>query len=81
MILFTVVIHGRKSEYDEAHLKNNNVEDDVLLKSDVDAINYVTPDINSIVYFADNFDSDEAYEKKLIKSSAKRSSVKAANDR
>ena len=80
MALFAVMIHGTKSEDDEAHVENDD-EEDPILKPEVDPVPYVSPDIDPSVYFADHFDSDEAYEKRWIKSSAKKDGVEAAIDR
>ena len=80
MIVFTLVIHGTKSEDDRAPVTHYD-EDDHALKPKADSITYVTPDIDPLIYPANNFDSDDAFEKKLIKSNAKQYEVKSAIDR
>ena len=85
IILFTITIPGIKSEDDEASIKTEDSGsdngDDPESQPEVDPVPYVSPDIDSSVYFADHFDSDETFEKKWIKSSAKKGGVEAAIDR
>jgi len=80
-ILFTVTIHGTKSEDDEAHVENADEDDDILKPGEVDPVPYVSPDIDPSVYLGEHFDSEEVFEKKWIKSSAKKDGVEAAIDR
>ena len=81
MILFTLTIQGTKSEDDEAHVENADEDNDVILPHEVDPVPYVSPDIDSSVYLGEHFDSEATFEKKWIKSSAKKDGVEAAIDR
>ena len=76
MIVFTVVIYSTKSKDDGAPVKQYD-EDDPILKPKVNPITYVTPDIDPLIYSANNFDSDDAFEKKLIKTNEKTNDVKS----
>ena len=70
--LFTVLmLHGIKSDDDEAHVENAD-EDDSEQKPEIETVPYVTPDIDPTVFFAEHFDSDNTFEAKWIKSSAKK---------
>ena len=79
MLLLTVAIHSSKGEDDEALVENADEESPA--KVEIDPVPYVTPDIDPSVYFAEHFDSEEAFEKKWIKSSAKKDGVESSIDR
>ena len=79
MLLLTVAIHSSKGEDDEALVENDDEESPA--KIEIDPVPYVTPDIDPSVYFAEHFDSEEAFEKKWIKSSAKKDGVESSIDR
>ena len=79
MLLLTVAIHSSKGEDDEALVENDDEES--TAKVEIDPVPYVTPDIDPSVYFAEHFDSEEAFEKKWIKSSAKKDGVESSIDR
>ena len=80
MIVFTVVIHITKSEDDGVSIKYDE-EHDPTLKNKVRSVTNVTPDIDPLMYSANNFDYEDAFEKKLIKSNAKQNDVKSAINR
>ena len=68
-----IAIHTTKGEDDEVLVEN--IDDDTPETPEIDPVPYVTPDIDPSVYFAEHFDSDESFEKKWIKSSAKKDGV------
>ena len=86
IFVLVVAIHGTKGDEDDEALVENT-DDDVTSTEievevpEVDPVPYVTPDIHPSVYFAEHFDSDESFEKKWIKSSAKKDGVESAIDR
>ena len=79
ILLLTIAIHSSKGEDDEALVENTDEEH--TAKVEVDTVPYVTPDIDPSVYFAEHFDSEEAFEQKWIKSSAKKEGVESSIDR
>ena len=80
LALLAISFYGTKSEDDEAHVESENL-DDSIVQPEEDPVPYISPDIDHSVYFADHFDSDEAFEAKWIKSSAKKDGVDAGIDR
>ena len=80
LALLTISIYGTKSEDDEASVESENL-DDSIVKPEEDPVPYISPDIDHSVYFADHFDSEEAFEAKWIKSSAKKDGVDTGIDR
>lgn len=81
MLLLTLAIHSSKGEDDEALVENADEESATELPVEVETVPYVTPNIDASVYFAEHFDSEEVYEKKWIKSSAKKDGVESTIDR
>ena len=80
VLLFTLAIQNRVAEDDDVLVENDEIEE-VESKPEVDTVPYVTPDIDPSVYFAEHFDSEESFENKWIKSSAKKDGVESAIDR
>ena len=67
-----------RSEVDDDEVLVENIGDQDNSEDETperDPVPYVSPDIHHSVYFADHFDSDEAFETKWIKSSAKKDGV------
>ena len=79
-LLLTLAIQNIVAEDDDVLVENDEIEE-VESKPEVDTVPYVTPDIDPSVYFAEHFDSDESFENKWIKSSAKKDGVESAIDR
>ena len=80
VLLITLAIQNIVAEDDDVLVENDEIEE-VESKPEVDTVPYVTPDIDPSVYFAEHFDSDESFENKWIKSSAKKDGVESAIDR
>ena len=80
LLLLTLAIQNILAEDDDVLVENDEIEE-VESKPEVDTVPYVTPDIDPSVYFAEHFDSDESFENKWIKSSAKKDGVESAIDR
>ena len=80
LLLLTLAIQNILAEDDEVLVENDEIEE-VESKPEVDTVPYVTPDIDPSVYFAEHFDSEESFENKWIKSSAKKDGVESAIDR
>ena len=80
MLLLTLAIQNILAEDDDVLVENDEIEE-VESKPEVDTVPYVTPDIDPSVYFAEHFDSEESFENKWIKSSAKKDGVESAIDR
>ena len=80
LLLVTLSIQNILAEDDDVLVENDEIEE-VESKPEVDTVPYVTPDIDPSVYFAEHFDSDESFENKWIKSSAKKDGVESAIDR
>ena len=82
LLLLTLAIQSILAEDDDEVLVENDEIEEVESKPEVDTVPYVTPDIDpSAVYFAEHFDSEESFENKWIKSSAKKDGVESAIDR
>ena len=79
ILLIAVAIHSSKGDDDEALVENT--DDEPTAKPEIDPVPYVTPDIDPSVYFAEHFDSEEGFENKWIKSSAKKDGVESSIDR
>ena len=81
--LFTVLmLQGIKSEDDEAHVEYADVDDsEQKPEPEIELVPYVTPDIDPAVFLAEHFDSEDTFETKWIKSSAKKDGVDSAIDR
>ena len=80
LLLLTLAIQNILAEDDDVLVENDEIEE-VESKPEVDTVPYVTPDIDPSVYFAEHFDSEESFENKWIKSSAKKDGVESAIDR
>ena len=80
LLLLTLAIQNVLAEDDDVLVENDEIEE-VESKPEVDTVPYVTPDIDPSVYFAEHFDSEESFENKWIKSSAKKDGVESAIDR
>ena len=80
LLLLTLAIQSILAEDDDVLVENDEIEE-VESKPEVDTVPYVTPDIDPSVYFAEHFDSEESFENKWIKSSAKKDGVESAIDR
>ena len=80
LLLVTLAIQNILAEDDDVLVENDEIEE-VESKPEVDTVPYVTPDIDPSVYFAEHFDSEESFENKWIKSSAKKDGVESAIDR
>ena len=80
LLLVTLSIQNILAEDDDVLVENDEIEE-VESKPELDTVPYVTPDIDPSVYFAEHFDSDESFENKWIKSSAKKDGVESAIDR
>ena len=80
LLLLTLAIPNILAEDDDVLVENDEIEE-VESKPEVDTVPYVTPDIDPSVYFAEHFDSEESFENKWIKSSAKKDGVESAIDR
>ena len=80
LLLVTLAIQSILAEDDDVLVENDEIEE-VESKPEVDTVPYVTPDIDPSVYFAEHFDSEESFENKWIKSSAKKDGVESAIDR
>ena len=80
LLLLTLAIQNILAEDDDVLVENDEIEE-VEPKPEVDTVPYVTPDIDPSVYFAEHFDSEESFENKWIKSSAKKDGVESAIDR
>ena len=80
LLLLTLAIQNVLAEDDDVLVENDEIEE-VETIPEVDTVPYVTPDIDPSVYFAEHFDSEESFEKKWIKSSAKKDGVESAIDR
>ena len=80
VLLLTLAIQNIVAEDDDVLVENDEIEE-VESKPEVDTVPYVTPDIDPSVYFAEHFDSEESFENKWIKSSAKKDGVESAIDR
>ena len=80
LLLLTLAIQNILAEDDDVLVENDEIEE-VETKPEVDTVPYVTPDIDPSVYFAEHFDSEESFENKWIKSSAKKDGVESAIDR
>ena len=81
LLLLTFAIQSILAEDDDEVLVENDEIEEVESKPEVDTVPYVTPDIDPSVYFAEHFDSEESFENKWIKSSAKKDGVESAIDR
>ena len=79
-MLLTLAIQNILADDDDVLVENDEIEE-VESKPEVDTVPYVTPDIDPSVYFAEHFDSEESFENKWIKSSAKKDGVESAIDR
>ena len=81
LLLLTLAIQNILAEDDDVLVENDEIVE-VESIPEVDTVPYVTPDIDpSDVYFAEHFDSEESFENKWIKSSAKKDGVESAIDR
>ena len=80
LLLLTLAIQNILAEDDDVLVENDEIEE-IESKPEVDTVPYVTPDIDPSVYFAEHFDSEESFENKWIKSSAKKDGVESAIDR
>ena len=80
LLLVTLAIQNILAEDDDVLVENDEIEE-IESKPEVDTVPYVTPDIDPSVYFAEHFDSEESFENKWIKSSAKKDGVESAIDR
>ena len=80
LLLVTLATQSILAEDEDVLVENDEIEE-VESKPEVDTVPYVTPDIDPSVYFAEHFDSEESFENKWIKSSAKKDGVESAIDR
>ena len=80
LLLVTLAIQNILAEDDDVLVENDEIVE-VESIPEVDTVPYVTPDIDPSVYFAEHFDSEESFETKWIKSSAKKDGVESAIDR
>ena len=80
LLLLTLAIQNILAEDDDVLVENDEIKE-VESQPELDTVPYVTPNIDPSVYFAEHFDSEESFEKKWIKSSAKKDGVESAIDR
>ena len=80
LLLLTLAIQNILAEDDDVLVENDEIKE-VESQPELDTVPYVTPNIDPSVYFAEHFDSEESFETKWIKSSAKKDGVESAIDR
>ena len=80
LLLVTLAIQNILAEDDDVLVENDEIKE-VESIPEVDTVPYVTPNIDPSVYFGEHFDSEESFESKWIKSSAKKDGVESTIDR